>query len=420
MDKDNHINQYNFYYFIIMKMSMKLRMFCLAALMMLVGMVSAQKLTLNKRMGANWNSSDVTMKNKPNGIIYRLREDIQCEDLPRVPEVEGLIVKIAEPIDQGWLALYRLPLSADDYNFVVVLYNHDKQPTQTINLCDISNNRYCEVQDVRWDGENQYLMFNMACPSYSSGVNGKGSKLHCYDVSKKKMVWETNWLTSNDIFIFDDQFVYCSYGFTDEKDYLFMLDKFTGKVYSKIPMAKKVDYLELKVKNDEKQLYAIDYNKHLFIYNVEGAKSAAPKLFVVVYATSSDGFLNLREKPSTSSSILGRLNSKSHDLGNGVLLEYGDQWSKVSVNGTVGYVFTKYMGRQTWYDSNGANILVARDNINIYGEDFSDSGHRPVFATVKSGTVIADQYKEYGEYYVLETGHDNLFVKKTDVIVRRR
>lgn len=394
---------------------MKIRVFCLIAFLMLVGSMSAQKLTLSKKLGSNWSSNMVSMKNKPNGIIYRLREDIQCEDLPRVPEVEGMDVIIAEPIDLGWLALYRLPMLADDYNFVVVFYNRDKKPTQTINLCDISNNRYCEVQDVRWDGENQYLMFNMACPSYSSEIKGKGSKLHCYDVSKKKMVWETNWLTSNDIFTFDDQFVYCSYGFTNEKDYLFMLDKFTGKVYSKIPMAKKVDYLELNVQNDKKQLYVIDYNKHLFVYNVEGAKSAAPKLFTVVYATSSDGFLNLRQGPSTSSKILGRLNSKSHDLGNGVLLEQGDQWSKISINGTVGYVYTKYMGKQTWFDGKGATVLVARDNINVYAEDFSDSGRMPVFTTLKAGTIIADHYSDEGEYYRLATGHDCLFVKKTDV-----
>lgn len=396
---------------------MKSRIFCLIAFLMLVGSMSAQKLTLSKQLGSNWSSNMVSMKNKPNGIIYRLREDIQCKDLPRVPEVEGMDVIIAEPIDLGWLALYRLPMLADDYNFVVVFYNRDKKPTQTINLCDISNNRYCEVQDVRWDGENQYLMFNMACPSYSSEIKGKGSKLHCYDVAKKKMVWETNWLTSNDIFTFDDQFVYCSYGFTNEKDYLFMLDKFTGKVYSKIPMAKKVDYLELNVQNDKKQLYVIDYNKHMFVYNVEGAKSAAPKLFTVVYATSSDGFLNLRQGPSTSSKILGRLNSKSHDLGNGVLLEQGDQWSKISINGTVGYVYTKYMGKQTWFDGKGSTILVARGNINIYAEDFSDSGRMPVFTTVKAGTIIADHFSDEGEYYRLATGHDCLFVKKTDAQV---
>ena len=368
---------------------MKLRIFCLVAFSMLMGVISAQKLTLNKRVGANWKSSEVSMKNKPNGIIYRLREDIQCDDLPRVPEVENLIVMIAEPIDLGWLALYRLPLSDSKYNFVVVLYNHDKKPIQTINLCDISNNRYCEVQDVRWDGENQFLMFNMACPSYSSEVKGKGSKLHCYDVAKKRMVWETDWLTSNDIFIFDDQFVYCSYGFTNEKDYLFMLDKFTGKVYSKIPMTKKVEYMELNFKDDKRQLYVID-------------------------------FLNLRESPSTSSKILGRLNSKSHDLGNGVLLQNGEQWSRVRIGKTEGYVYTKYMGKQTWFDGKGASVLVARDNINVYSEDFSDSGRMPVFTTLKAGTVIADQFSDEGEYYRLVTGHDCLFVKKSDVVVNKK
>ena len=400
---------------------MKLRIFCLVAFSMLMGVISAQKLTLNKRVGANWKSSEVSMKNKPNGIIYRLREDIQCEDLPRVPEVENLIVMIAEPIDLGWLALYRLPLSDSKYNFVVVLYNHDKKPTQTINLCDISNNRYCEVQDVRWDGENQFLMFNMACPSYASEVKGKGSKLHCYDVAKKRMVWETDWLTSNDIFTFDDQFVYCSYGFTNEKDYLFMLDKFTGKVYSKIPMTKKVKYMELNFKDDKKQLYVVDYDNHLFIYDVVGGSlNALPKMFTVVYATSSDGFLNLRESPSTSSKILGRLNSKSHDLGNGVLLQNGEQWSRVRIGNTEGYVYTKYMGKQTWFDGKGASVLVARDNINVYSEDFSDSGRMPVFTTLKAGTVIADQFSDEGEYYRLVTGHDCLFVKKSDVVVNKK
>jgi hypothetical protein len=65
-------------------------------------------------------------------------------------------------------------------------------------------------------------------------------------------------------------------------------------------------------------------------------------------------------------------------------------------------------------------VLVARDNINVYSEDFSDSGRMPVFTTLKAGTVIADQFSDEGEYYRLVTGHDCLFVKKSDVVVNKK
>ena len=384
---------------------------------------NAQSLVLSKRVGTNWNSNWVTMKNKPNGTIYRLREDVQCQDLPRVEEVENLKLIIAEPIDMGWMALYRLPLGADSYNFVVVLYNHEKQPVQTLNLCDIASNYYCEVQDVRWDAQTHHLLFNMACPSYSSQINGRGSKLYCYDVEKKDIIWETGWLTSNDIFILDEKFVYCSYGFTSEKDYLFLLDKFTGKVYSKIPMAKKVHYLELKEIDGKKSLYVIDYSDNLFIYHVVDKSSSSTnsdesKVFTVVYATSSDGFLNVRSQPSTQGEIIGRLYIKSHDLGNGVLIKQGATWSKVKVGNTTGWVYNKYLGCQTWYDGKGSKALYARHDLNVYAENFSGEGERPIFTTLKAGTLIADRFEEEGDYYVLMTGHDNLFIKKSDAIVK--
>lgn len=403
--------------------NLKYRLLGLMAVLLVFTPSNAQSLVLSKRVGTNWNSNWVTMKNKPNGIIYRLREDVQCQDLPRVEEVENLKLIIAEPIDMGWMALYRLPLGADSYNFVVVLYNHEKQPVQTLNLCDIASNYYCEVQDVRWDAQTHHLLFNMACPSYSSQINGRGSKLYCYDVEKKDIIWETGWLTSNDIFILDEKFVYCSYGFTSEKDYLFLLDKFTGKVYSKIPMAKKVHYLELKEIDGKKSLYVIDYSDNLFIYHVVDKSSSSTnsdesKVFTVVYATSSDGFLNVRSQPSTQGEIIGQLYIKSHDLGNGVLIKQGATWSKVKVGNTTGWVYNKYLGRQTWYDGKGSKALYARHDLNVYAENFSGEGERPIFTTLKAGTLIADRFEEEGDYYVLMTGHDNLFIKKSDAIVK--
>ena len=405
---------------------MKKILFSLLTFLLSLSPAQAQRLVAFNRFGTNWASTDVSTKNKPNGYIYRLRKDIQCDDLPRVPETERLELFIAEPIDIGWLGFYRLPTGADGYDFVVVLFNHDKQPTATINLCDISNNRYCEVQDVRWDADNHNLLFNMACPSYASGVNGKGSKLYSYNVESRRIVWETDYLVSNDIFILDSNFVFCSYGFTSEKKFLFMLDKQTGQMYSKIPMVYKVEYMELQEKNGRDYLYVVDYNNNLYAYTVvSGAKkstaaaSAAPEVLTVVYATSNDGFLNVRTDPSTNGDIIGKLWMQSHGMGSGVLRKKGEKWSLVCVGDVTGWVYTKYMGTQTWYDGKGAQKLIAAsDNTPIYGENYADADDYPLFTTVKKGTILGDHFEEYKGYYLLKTAHDNLYIKKEDVIIK--
>lgn len=406
---------------------MKAILLTLTAMLLATVPLRAQRLVPMKNYGKG-HTSMLTLKNKPNGTIYRLRVDKQCTDLPGVPETQGLEMFISEPTDMGWMALYRLPMSADDYNFVVVLYDHDKRPQHTVNLCDITDNRYCEVQDVRWDADTHHLLFNMACPSYAEMIGGKGSKLYCYDVENDKIVWQTDYLVSNDIFILDRDFVFCSYGFTSEKKFLYMLDKRTGNVYSKLPMVYKVEYLELAIENGREMLYALDYNDNLYSFAVKGKGSVAqtgggtktPEVFTVVFATSDDGFLNIRQQPSTKAAILGKLYGPMHGLGSGVLLEEGTNWSLIQMGDVKGWVYNPYLGRQTWFDGTGKKILVAGcEQMPIFGENYvdEDEGY-PLFTTVKKGTVIADQYDEIEGYYVLKTGHDYLFIRKGDVTVK--
>ena len=401
---------------------MKKIILSLVTMLTMCGTISAQRLVSVKNYGANWQRNVLTMKNKPNGTIYRLREEKQNEYLPRGEEAKDLEQYISERIDIGWLALYRRSAGDQNYKFIVKIYDKDEKPLYTIDLGQVSGNDYCEVQDVRWDNDTHNLLFNMACPSYASGVNGKGSKLHCYNPERREMVWSTDWLTSNDIFILDSKFVFCSYGFTSEKKFLFMLDKFTGKVYSKLPFTYKVEYLELKTEGSHEYLYAIDYNDNLFKYYVEGAKTVAEngKVFTVVFAVSDDGYLNVRSEPSMKGKVLTKLWMEDHGLGRGVLLEKGKQWSKVSVDGIVGYVYTKYLGQTKWMLGVGPKIIANKDAV-IYCEDNAEGGLKP-FYTVSKGTIIADTFFEHSfngvEYYELRTGHDYLFVKKNDVIVK--
>ena len=61
-------------------------------------------------------------------------------------------------------------------------------------------------------------------------------------------------------------------------------------------------------------------------------------IFTVVYAISDDGFVNVRETPSAKAAILDTLWMAFHGLGNGVLVEGQEGWSKVSVGEHVGWV----------------------------------------------------------------------------------
>ena len=397
----------------------------LVALWTMLGTASAQRLVSVKNYGANWPKTMITMKNKPNGTIYRLREEKQNEYLPRGEEAKDLQQFISERIDIGWLALYRRSAGDQNYKFIVKIYDKDEKPLYTIDLGQVSGNDYCEVQDVRWDADTHNLLFNMACPSYASGVNGKGSKLHCYNPERRQMVWSTDWLTSNDIFILDSQYVFCSYGFTSEKKFLFMLDKLTGKVLSKLPFTYKIEYLELQTEqNGREYLYVIDYNDHLYKYQVQGAKTVADngKVFTVCYAVSDDGFLNVRSQPSMNGEIIGKLWMEDHGLGRGILIEKGKTWSKVRVGNVVGWVYTKYLGQTCWMAGAGPKIVAAKAVAPIYCEN-NATGELDVFTNVDKGTIIADIFFEHDfgngvKYYELRTGHDYLFIKKSDVIVK--
>ncbi|MBQ4387532.1 MAG: hypothetical protein IJS95_04155 [Prevotella sp.] len=258
---------------------MKKTIFCLLALVMAVTTASAQRLVAYQNYGTSWKDNPlnemVSTVNKPNGYIYRLREEVHRRLFPALKETEGLELYISEQIDLGWLTFYRLPAGDEKYDFVVVIWDNNNKPLHIVNLCDVTLNRYCEVQDVRWDADTHHLLFNMACPSYAEMIDYKGSKLYCYDVEKQRIVWETDYLVSNDIFILNDKYVFCSYGFTSEKKFLYMLDKFTGEVYSKIPMVYKVEYLELKKVNGRELLYVVDYNDALYAFTV--SNKPAPK-----------------------------------------------------------------------------------------------------------------------------------------------
>ena len=145
-------------------------------------------------------------------------------------------------------------------------------------------------------------------------------------------------------------------------------------------------------------------------------------VFTLVYTTSDDNFLNIRSKPSMEGVVLGEIKELYNWPGYGVLIKKGSRWSRVRKGDVEGWVSNKYLGCVKWYYGRGSSVLVANmPQTTIYLESNADEGSPYIpYKKVSRGTIIADEYSDNGEYYVLETAHDYLFVKKGDVIVMSR
>lgn len=148
---------------------------------------------------------------------------------------------------------------------------------------------------------------------------------------------------------------------------------------------------------------------------------AGRNVFTVVYATSDDGFVNIREQPSSNARVVGEILSPMEGLGNGVSCwetAKNGEWTKVSTRQCTGWAYSKYLGYMDWYEEKGESVLIsAVDNMPIYLETYEDDTPMPIFAKLPKGTIVADDYYEGEEYYELRTVHDFLFVKKGDVEV---
>ena len=144
-------------------------------------------------------------------------------------------------------------------------------------------------------------------------------------------------------------------------------------------------------------------------------------VLTVVHATSDDGFVNVRTQPSSKAPVVGKVYAMMHGLGNGVLRGKQGAWSKVSVGNVTGWAYTKFLGTQDWFTGDGDSILIAKMEIPIYMDNYTDEDNEMVaFTTVKKGTVVADQFEKHDNFYVLITGHDYLFIRVDDVEVVKK
>lgn len=248
-----------------MKQVLFITAFC--AFVLFSGNADAQKLTLVKKypnVGKNWASRfELTGANKPEGIEYRLREEVRLPNLIRSQTTSQMQLVVSESTHFGSFGLFRSPLSEDYFSFILAVYNRDGKLVREFDLCKITDDWGLEVQDIRYEKGKFY--FNMACPTYSDQYHGQCSRLYCLDTRSGTIDWKTDYLTSNDIIVLGDNFIACSYGFASERDFIFLLDKKTGTVASRMSLDQKAAYVEQK----GDRLYVVDSAGNVYEYTIE-------------------------------------------------------------------------------------------------------------------------------------------------------
>lgn len=208
----------------------------------------------------------LTGANRQNGRNYRFRETFS-QDLPEyvLRDVDHLPLSIADSTADGWLAFYRSPpgrLEPRNSSFEVVLHGAGGEQKWKRVLNDhLSRPDHLEITDIRYDGGKLY--FNESCQSYSREAGGRCSSLVRIDPATNRVEWRTRPLVSNGIFILHGPWVITGYGFTAERDSVFVIDRETGRVLASAQVDKMPDYLEMK----DGRLY-VTTQRSLYVFDI--------------------------------------------------------------------------------------------------------------------------------------------------------
>ncbi|MEM9456790.1 MAG: hypothetical protein AAGF11_21615 [Myxococcota bacterium] len=226
----------------------------------------------------------------------RLRSHIEgalSKGSPRVwvgPQVPGFVplmedsmeLLLLDRVGDEFMALYRDPYGAsscglgDEANcdYFVRLFDLAGNERWSVDPnALLSRATYLEIQDIRYaDG---MLYFNEACQSYSREVGGKCSALLAYDPAAGELRWRTRPLVSNGEILVHGDYIVTGYGFTNERDYVFVVRRRDGKIMQKVSVPKSAERFTLA---EDGLLEVVIYPGTRLTYQMRGWDTAKPTL----------------------------------------------------------------------------------------------------------------------------------------------
>lgn len=148
-----------------------------------------------------------------------------------------------------------------EFNYTAVLFSDDYQPEKLF-LLEAFHPGILEMGDAHLVGP--ILYFDCNYNGYAKIAKRKTGYLVAFDLKKEKVLWTSRSLTSSwRGFIVLHDAVISGYGFTEEKDALFVHNRFTGKRWLKVKLKSAHEYLI--PKGDKLYVRTYDMN---YVYQV--------------------------------------------------------------------------------------------------------------------------------------------------------
>ncbi|MGC4045944.1 MAG: hypothetical protein QM758_19300 [Armatimonas sp.] len=119
----------------------------------------------------------------------------------------------------------------------------------------VQNGKALWIYAAHVEGDILYVIASY--PGYANEIGGKTGYLAAPDVKTGKLLWQTGPRVANSYNLaVGSDFLICGYGFTAEPDYLFVVDKKTGRTLQRIPMKTAPEHIAL----EGNQLFVRCYN----------------------------------------------------------------------------------------------------------------------------------------------------------------
>lgn len=149
----------------------------------------------------------------------------------------GVYLKVTPRVPAGGDAGLEVEVYTDYFDYTAVVFNQDRAPQKVLRL-DAFHPGILEMSHAALVGS--VLYFDCNYNGYASIANNKTGYLVALDVAEGKVLWTTKQLIASYWgFVVKDDVIVAGYGFTAEPDFLYLLDRATGKLLQtiKIPTA---------------------------------------------------------------------------------------------------------------------------------------------------------------------------------------
>ena len=217
---------------------------------------------------ANWFTSNQV--SSPTYTVYNQFRNIEG-NLPSSIPIKYNDYIITDGFNYDNYDIFFYGVNFGEKRFLIVT---NKKHTKVEHFFDFKNFNYAPktlkgdedyiFQSINWVIiEDNILYISHGHSTYAKSSFGKNAYISAIDLTSHKILWTTEPLTSNSTFTLVDNSVICGYGFTTETDYLFVLDKNTGRRKQTIKLDKGPSYIIQKENKIYVRTYDLDYEFYI-------------------------------------------------------------------------------------------------------------------------------------------------------------